>query len=164
MKPVTGMYVKPITGGDMRLDPRKVLRQLKKELHKRIKVKIEETAFSDRAKRSFAKAVQIHLGEHSLKIMTKHPGFIPMIRGQKKGQMTWLVKAKAPIPIILDTGELIFRNASPKSMADGKWVHPGRQPSTFIERAKKEARRFVIEKFSKELLKQIKSAVIGKGK
>ena len=76
--------------------------------------------------------------------------------------MTWLVKARAPIPIITDEGKLIFRSATPKSMADGKWVHPGREPKTFIERAKKEARKFVQENISKEILRQLRVALAKK--
>jgi hypothetical protein len=54
--------------------------------------------------------------------------------------MRWLTRARAPIPIITEEGKLIFRSATIKSMKDGKWVHPGRPPYDFIERAKKEAR------------------------
>lgn len=162
MKPVGRMNLKPVMGDNLRLDPAKVLRQLKRELHKRIKIKIQDTNFSMRAKRAFSKAVIIRVMPHSLMIMTNHPGFLPMLKGQKTGQMRWLVKAKAPIPIITDEGELIFRSATPKSMANGKWIHPGRQPSNFIDLAKKEARKFVRERLSKEVIRQIRSALQGK--
>lgn len=164
MKRITGMYVKPVRGDNPQLDTKIVLKRLKRQLHKRIKVKIEETGFSARAKRAFSKAVQIRLKPNSLQVVTNHPGFLPMIKGQKSRQMTWLVKAKRPIPIVTDEGKLIFRSATPKSMADGKWVHPGRQPTTFIDRAKKEARRFVLDNISKEMVRQLRQALGGKKK
>lgn len=156
-KSVSRMNLKPVMG-DVQADPMKVLRQMKVELHRRIKLKIEESAFSRRAKEAFAKAVQIRVQPKSLLIMTTHPGFLPMIKGQQGGQMRWLVKAKRPIPMFTDEGELIFRSATPKSMADGKWVHPGRQPTDFIDRAKREARQFIREKLTKVLLQQIRAA------
>jgi hypothetical protein len=73
--------------------------------------------------------------------------------------MTWLTKAQAPIPIVTDDGELIFRSATPKSMQDGKWVHPGRQPTTVIERAKKAAREVVKKRLGTELRKQLRASL-----
>jgi hypothetical protein len=72
--------------------------------------------------------------------------------------MKWLVKAKVPIPIITETGELIFRSATAKSMANGKWQHPGRHASDFVEKAKEESRKFIKEKLAKELAQQLKKA------
>lgn len=160
-KPVGRMNLKPVVGENLRLEPDKVLRQLKRELHNRIKLKIQEANFSQRAKRAFSKAVTIRVMPRSLMIMTNHPGFVPMLRGRESRQMRWLTKAKHPIPIFTDTGELIFRWATPRSMANGKWVHPGRKPSNFIEAAKKEAREFVKEKISKEVLRHIRAAMQG---
>jgi hypothetical protein len=156
------MNLKPVTGGDPRFDPMKVLKQLKAQLHKQIKAKIEGTAFSQRAKLAFSKAMIIKVNHSSLLLMTKHPGFLPMIRGQKSEQMRWLVKAKAPIPIITDEGKLIFRSATPRSMANGSWVHPGRQPTNFIDQAKREARNYIRQNLSAVILKQIRSALQGK--
>lgn len=162
MKPVGRMNLKPVLGTNLQADPMKVLRTLKSELHKRIKHKIEESNFSRRAKIAFSQAVQIRIQPKSLLIITDHPGFMPMVKGQKSEQMRWLVKARAPIPIITDQGELIFRSATPRSMADGKWIHPGRPATTFIERAKKEAREFVRQKITKQIVAQIRLATQGK--
>ena len=162
MKPVARMNLKPVMGDSQAHDPSKVLRRLKAELHKRIKQKIEDTAFSSRAKIAFRKAVQIRVMPHSLLIMTKHPGFIPAVKGRLKQQMYWLTKAKRPIPIVTKEGELIFRWATTRSMANGRWVHPGRNPNTFLDRAKKEARKFIKEKISKEVLKQVRAALMSK--
>jgi hypothetical protein len=160
-KRVSGMYLKPVIGAS-KADPMSVLKKLTSELHKRIKAKIEETAFSSRAKAAFSRAFTIKINSRSITIYTSHPGFLPMLRGQKKGQMTWLVKARAPIPIITDEGKLIFRSATPKSMADGKWVHPGRAKNDFVSRAKKATRDFVRSHLTKAVAKQIRNALAGK--
>jgi hypothetical protein len=44
-------------------------------------------------------------------------------------------------------------------MADGRWVHPGRQPSGFVAKAKQEAREFLKEKFVKEVQKQVRASI-----
>lgn len=159
---VGGIYAKPIMGEDLRTDPAKVLRKLKAELNRRLKQKLQITAFSDAAKKRIAKSLQIRIKKSSLTITTNFAGFFPLMNGQKRSQMTWLTKARAPIPIVLDTGELIFRNATPQSMTNGSWWHPGRSPSNFVDKAKKEAREFVKEHMHDALMKQLKSALSGK--
>jgi hypothetical protein len=159
-KRVGGVYAKPLLGDiDLQLDPAKVLRKLKSELNRRIKQKLQIETFSDAAKKRIAKSMQIKIQSNSLTITTNFPGFFAIVRGQKNEQMTWLTKAKAPIPIVLDTGELIFRNATPQSMANGSWWHPGRRKTTFIEKAMEEAKRFVREKLAKEVVKQLQLAM-----
>lgn len=157
---VGGVYAKPLLDGlDVQFDPAKVLRKLKAELNRRIKQKLTIQTFSDAAKKRIAKSLQIKVSANSLKITTNFPGFFPIVRGQKKEQMTWLTKAKAPIPIVLDNGELIFRNATPQSMMNGSWWHPGRQKTNFIEKAKEEAMRFIRDRLSKEVVKQLQVAM-----
>ncbi len=68
--------------------------------------------------------------------------------------MRWLRRSPTPIPIVLDSGKVIFRTASAKSMNDGRWVHPGRQPSRVVDLARKDARKIVLKKIKKELKKQ----------
>lgn len=157
---VAGVFAKPLLSDiDLQYDPAKVLRQLKAELNRRLKQKLTIETFSDAAKKRIAQSLQIKIKSNSLVVTTNFPGFFPLVRGQKKEQMTWLTKARAPIPIVLDTGELIFRNATPQSMANGSWWHPGRRKTTFIERAKEEARTFVRDRIKKELAKQMQLAL-----
>ena len=85
----------------------------------------------------------VKTGPSSITITAKHPAFMPLLDGQKAEQMAWLTKARRPIPIITEEGELIFRSATPRSMQRGSWYHPGRKPTTVIERARKEARAVV---------------------
>jgi hypothetical protein len=155
---VKATYLRPLTLG-LDIDPENALRRLKGEMLRRIKVKLTQTAFSDRAKRALAKAITIEVKGSSLRIVARHPAWKPLVEGQRAGQMKWLVKAKAPIPIITETGELIFRSATPRSMANGKWVHPGRAPSNFVEKARQEAREFLRDKLYREYVNQIRKAV-----
>lgn len=69
--------------------------------------------------------------------------------------MTWLTKARAPIPIILDSGQLIFRNATLASMSRGGWWHPGRHPTDYVNKAKKLTRDFMRTKIMKETEKHV---------
>jgi hypothetical protein len=133
------IYGKPLVKG-LGISPERALRRVKQSVLYRVRQKLFQSNFSDRAKRAFYKAITIEQGPSSLTILSSHPGFVNMMRGRKKRQMSWLTKARAPIPIVTDSGELIFRNATVKSMRDGKWVHPGRGPYDFIDKAKEEAK------------------------
>jgi hypothetical protein len=157
---VSGMHLKPVVGEDLRLDPEMVLRRLKAELNRRLKSKLLNTpAFSDRARKSLARSIQIKIFPSSLSITTNHPGFKPLVYGQKQEQMKWLVKAKVPIPIALDSGKLIFRWATPQSMSNGSWWHPGRGRVDFITKAKEEARKVVKERMMKAVMQQLRQTI-----
>ena len=157
---VTHVKLKPLLpAGDLRLNPDRVLRSLQREVLKRIRSKILQEAFSDRAKRALTRGISVKLGPRSITVVAHHPAFFPLLMGQKSGQMKWLQKARRPIPIVLDSGELIFRSATAKSMKDGKWIHPGHSPTTVLERAKAEARKVVKERVSAELRKQLRAAI-----
>jgi hypothetical protein len=135
-----------------------VLKKSKTDLFRRIKRSLMQTTFSDRAKRALANSLTIEIKPSSLQVTAKHPAFAPLVMGQKSEQMTWLTKARNPIPIVTETGDLIFRSATAKSMRDGRWVHPGRKPSTFVEKAKEESREFLKKKFSEEIRKRVRTS------
>jgi len=132
-------------------DTKKVLRSISREIVKKLKENILKEAFSDRAKKALTQAIGIKTGPSSITVIAKHPAFMPLLDGQKAEQMTWLTKARRPIPIITDDGELIFRSATPRSMERGSWYHPGREPTTVMERARKEARAVVKKRIVKAL-------------
>jgi hypothetical protein len=160
---VKSTYLKPLTPprfGD--LNPTTALRTLRTEMLRRIKAKLTQTTFSARAKRALAKALTIEVKESSVVITAHHPAWKPLIEGQKAGQMTWLTKARRPIPIVDESGEVVFRSATPKSMADGKWRHPGRAPTDFVEKARQEARKFVRDKLYREMMNQTRKALRSK--
>lgn len=141
--------------------PELILRRLKKETLKQIRDKITQTVFSSAAKRALREGLKIQVGDKSITVTATHPAFIPLLVGKKEQQMRWLTKATRPIPIVTESGELIFRSATAKSMDDGKWIHPGHQPTTVIERARVEARKVIKEKVRKELRKHMRAALLG---
>jgi hypothetical protein len=159
------VYLKPLLPKDIAkgTDIEAVLKKAKTDLIRRLRGKLKQTVFSDRAKRALSKALSIEIKASSLQVIAKHPAFAPLVLGQRPGQMKWLMNARRPVPIITEEGKLIFRSATAKSMRDGKWLHPGRPPSTFVEKAKEESRTFLKEKFKKELRKKIRKSW-GKGK
>lgn len=153
------LYLKPLFSENMTpVEPEEVLRRAKTDLMRRIKRELTQTTLSDRAKKALSRALTIEVRQSSLVIIGRHPGFGPLLRGQKKEQMKWLVKAKAPIPIVTDEGELIFRTASSRSMANGRWWHPGRPKQDFVERAKKKSREFLKAKFNQEISRKLNAA------
>jgi hypothetical protein len=151
------IYGKPLVRG-LDIAPEKALRRVKQSVLYRVRQKLFQSNFSDRAKRAFAKAITIEQGPSSLTILSTHPGFTNMMRGRKSRQMTWLTKSSVPIPIITETGELIFRSATVKSMRDGKWVHPGRGPHDFIDKAKEEAKVAIRKSVLAEMKKVVTDA------
>lgn len=152
-------YLKPLTPGGLDLNITTILRSLKRDMLRRIKAQLTQTTFSERAKVALAKALTIDVQESSVVITANHPAYRPLVEGQRAGQMTWLTKARRPIPIITEAGELIFRSATPKSMADGKWMHPGRAPSNFVEKARQEAREFMRTKLYQQMAAQVRKAL-----
>ncbi len=154
------VYLRPLLPSQtvLAFDPDGVLRRTKRVLLKRIRGKLLQETFSDAAKKAIARSVRVETKPNSLIITASHPAFGPLVMGQKKQQMTWLTKARVPIPIITETGKLIFRNATARSMADGRWVHPGRKPSTFVEKAKTETREFIKSRLAKEYAQHVAMA------
>jgi hypothetical protein len=154
---LTSVYAKPLVKG-LDESPERALRRLQQSVLYRIRREIFQSTYSDRAKRAFAKAVKVEVKESSLTIRSTHPGFTNMIRGRKRRQMKWLTKAIAPIPIITEDGELIFRTATIKSMRDGKWIHPSRQPMDFLDRVKKDAKEQIRKSIVAEMRRVVKNA------
>jgi hypothetical protein len=137
-------------------DSKKVLGLVRKEILSNLKSEINEQAFSSRAKRALAGCLETKMGPRSLTVIATHPAFLPLIRGQERQQMGWLTKARAPIPIILDNGDLIFRNATPRSMSRGSWYHPGHPATTVIEKAREQTRSVVKQRLADELRRKIR--------
>lgn len=158
---VTRVNLKPLLpeGTLEDFNPERFLKKLERRILKSLKTKIRQEAFSPAAKQRLLQGMTTKLGPRSVTVIATDPAFRPLLEGQKAGQMRWLMKARAPIPIVLDSGELIFRSATPRSMANGKWYHPGRQPTTVIERAKAEARAVVKKEIKKLLQQQLREAM-----
>lgn len=152
---VTRVNLKPlIPEGTLEdFNPERFLQKLERLTLRNIERNIRQEAFSPAAKKRLIEGMRVERGPKSITVIATDPAFRPLLEGQKPGQMRWLVKAQRPIPIVLDSGELIFRSATPQSMSNGSWYHPGRKPTTVIERAK-EAARETVKKEIKGLLKQ----------
>lgn len=142
-----------------RLRPQRVLKRLRREILKQIKSEILKAAFTSAARRRLLRGFKIEVGEKSIRVVATDPAFKPLLGGQKPSQMTWLTKARAPIPIIKDNGEVIFRSATPQSMKNGSWYHPGRQATTVIEKARKAAREVMRKRLRKELQQQLRATI-----
>jgi len=155
---IKGMYLKPLVppGAVENLDVKSALRRLKREILKQLRTHILQSTYSDAAKKALAKSIVVETKPSSLVIYSKHPAWKPLINGQKSEQMTWLTKARAPIPIITETGEMIFRTATAKSMKDGKWYHPGRESSDIVDKARKKTKELISGRLVKEFQKQIR--------
>jgi hypothetical protein len=160
---VARVNLKPLIEPDVlalsRLNPEKILKQIRKEILKSIRQRIRQSAFSPVAKKALAQGVKTKLGPNSLTVIATHPAFLPLVMGQKMGQMRWLQKSPTPIPIVLDTGKVIFRSATAHSMESGKWIHPGRAPSRIVDLARQDARRIVAKRIKKELKKQFRAGL-----
>lgn len=148
--------LKPLLPEGAEVDHKKVLKSVQKEVLKAIRAEIQEQAFSHRAKIALAKGVTTRIGPNSLTVIAKHPGFLPLVDGKRRQQMTWLTKAKTPIPIVLDDGEVIFRNATPHSMSRGRWYHPGRKATTVIEKAREHTRSIIKKRLAEALRRSLR--------
>lgn len=147
--------------------PEKILKRMKREILKQIQDNILQSTFSTAAKKRLAKGMRVTLGPRSVTVEAIDKAFLPLLQGQVAGQMTWLTKAKRPIPIVLDSGKVIFRWATARSMksrtlpsgkkAPGSWMHPGREARTVIEKARKAARKVIKKRIKKELLKHFRT-------
>lgn len=133
----------------------KILKSLRRQIGKEIRQRIMQEPMSQDAKAALLKGFRVTVGARSITLEATHPAFRPLLQGQKRQQMTWLTKARVPIPIVLDTGEVIFRSATPRSMQNGSWYHPGRQPTRVIDQAREAARDVIKKRLRKEFKKQL---------
>lgn len=142
-----------------RFRPDRILRRMKRQILKELKDKILQETFTPAAKKRLMAGMEVVVGPKSVTVRAKDPAFLPLLEGQSSGQMRWLTKAKRPIPIVTDSGKLIFRWATPRSMKNGSWYHPGRQPTTVLGRARKAARETVKAQIRKELVQHFKTSM-----
>lgn len=141
------------------LDVDGTLKLLSKQILQKVRAHIKQSAFSLRARRRLDKALKIELKPNSVMLVAVDPLWNYLVGGRKQRQMSWLSKATKPIPIVTESGDVIFRSATAKSMADGKWVFPGRQPLNLLDRAVKESREVIKKKLAKEMVKNLKKSM-----
>lgn len=162
---VARINVKPLALADelARLDTGRLLKGLRKEIMKNLKAKIMAASFSQQARNALARGLKMVIGPNSLTVYAMHPAFMPLVKGQKSGTMTWLLGARAPIPIVLDSGEVIFRTATARSMRHGGWRHPGHKATTIVEQARREAREVVKKRIRREIQRQLRAGLRAAG-
>lgn len=107
--------------------------------------------------RSFAYQVK----ESSLIITSDHPAAHYLDKGVDPHQMIYLERADRPIPIITAEGDVIFRQATSKTMADGSWQHPGIKGKHFLTRGVERARERIKEEVSSSYAEFIKESIVG---
>ena len=153
-------YGKPLQRGLVQaVETSRMLVLYQKELLKKLRAGILQATFSDAARRRLSKSIQVKISGNRIRVTTRDPAWRPLVDGQKAGAMKWLVKARAPIPIVTDTGKVIFRTATAKSLANGKWVHPGRPRQNIVEKAKEEARKGLKKKLQAEVARQLRAVL-----
>lgn len=155
---VSKVYFKPLVPQSMlsEVSPGHVFRRFQKEMLREIKREFQSGAFSPRARRALSKSLSMTVQGKTLVIESNHPGWRPLVEGQRPGPMTWLAKARAVVPIVTDQGKVIFRTATPRSLKGGGWVHPGRKNTHLIDRAKQTARAHLKEILREELSQQFR--------
>lgn len=159
---VSRAYGKPLTRAlqDVRLE--RAFQMLSRDVLKRVRAQIFQTTFSDAAKKRLAKALKVKVGPSSLQIVVKDPLWRYLLEGRKEREMTWLRKARKPIPIVTETGKVIFRSGQPGVVKSGpregatpRWYFPGRAPVDVVSRAMKESRKAVRARLAKEVVQQM---------
>lgn len=149
-----GMYGKPLTRGtplEDEVDRRSLLEETGDLAIEEIKKEIRRLTFKGSAKNlldSFSYRVE---GKSTLIIESNHPAVKYLDKGVRSYQMKHLTKADKPIPIVMDDGSVIFRTATPKSMQEGKWVHPGIRGKNFLDKGLEKAREKIKEKVKEDI-------------
>lgn len=126
-------------------------------------------AFQDEVRRSswnkspqnLIDSFQYEIVNGKVRVYSDHPAATYLNKGVKPHQMIYMTKAKKPIPIITDTGEVIFRTPSSKSMSDGSWKHPGISGKHFMERGKEKAEQAVKEQLVETYKDMLRKAFKG---
>ena len=148
-------YGKPLIRELQGINIERALASYSKAILSRIRKEIRQTAFSDAARKRLSKALRTEIGPSSLRLYVRDPlwGYLIKPYPTPAYSMSWLKKAKTPIPIVTESGEVIFRSATAKSLSDGRWVHPGRPPMKLVERAKKAALETIRAKLAKDVIR-----------
>lgn len=146
---------------------REAKREVEATLNRLGKVAVE--AFQDEIRRSswnrkpenLINSFEYEVKGTSIRVTSDHPAVQYLDKGVKPHQMIYLSRAERPIPIIKDNGEVIFRQASSQSLADGSWKHPGISGKHFMERGKEKAAKAVKEELAKTYKDIIRKALKG---
>jgi hypothetical protein len=157
-----GIYGKPLVKGtplEDEADRTKLLEETGREAIKEVQKEISRLSFKGQPTdllNSFTYEVE---GKSTLVLSSDHPAAKYLNRGVKPHQMKYL--EGATVPIVTDDGEVKFRTATPKSMRDGKWQHPGIKGKHFLERGVEKAREKIKQKVAEDIKERIKKRFRG---
>lgn len=153
-----GVYGKPLVKGTpLEDDPdrKDMLEETGKLAIQEIQNEIRRLTFKRPATnllKSFTYRIE---GQSTLIIESDHPAAKYLNRGVRRYQMRHLLKADRPIPLVMDDGTVKFRNATPKGMAEGKWVHPGIRGKNFLDKGLARAKAKIKEKVKEDIKNRI---------
>ena len=136
----------------------KALKKLGPIAIEEIKNELDRHSF-DRPPTNLKESFSYEIKGSQLVIKSDHPAATFLEEGVEEHQMDYLTKSPKPIPIMKDNGEVIFRKATPQTMADGKWFHPGINGMNFIEKAIQDARQRVKSEMNDEYREFIKQKI-----
>lgn len=107
-----------------------------------VKAEIRRTAFKS-VPSDLLSSFESEVRGGQIIIRSSHPAASYLNNGVKAYQMTHLTKARRPIPIVTDNGQVVFRTATQASMRSGAWKHPGFEGKNFIERGAQRALKII---------------------
>lgn len=165
-KRVKGVYGKPLVKdlpneADLDQAKERALERAGKYAVEEIQREITRSSWN-RKPTDLINSFEYEVKNSTMVIKSDHPAAQYLNKGVQPHQMIYLERAKRPIPIVTDSGEVIYRTPSSKTMADGSWQHPGIKGKHFLERGVEKARERVKEELVKEYQELIKKALEGK--
>ena len=104
------------------------------------------------------KSFSYKVGNRSVTITSTHRAakllrtYGPLDKGVKTHQMS---PPRKKVPIMLDDGRLIFRDMTIRSLADGRWIHPGYHGKHFLRRGADKARARINEILADHAIAQV---------
>lgn len=98
------------------------------------------------------KSFSFKVGNKTVSLSSTHKAAKFLENGVKRHQMS---PPRRAVPIITDDGRLIFRNMSIRSLADGRWIHPGYHGKHFLRRGADRARRRINEILTDHTIAQV---------
>lgn len=166
-KRLRGVYGKPLVKGipsDADVDAAKeeALERAGKYAVEEIQREIKRSSWNNKPTR-LLDSFDYEVSGSTMVIKSDHPAAKYLNKDVQPHQMIYLERAKRPIPIITDDGEVIYRTASSQSMADGSWQHPGIKGKHFLDRGVEKARERVKEELVKEYQDLVRKALVSSG-
>jgi hypothetical protein len=122
-----------------------------REAIKEIQKEIRRSSWLHPPKR-LLKSWSYKVGPNTVKISSDHPAAKFLDEGVKRHQMS---PPRRRVPIITDDGRLIFRDMTAKSLADGRWIHPGYHGKHFLRRGAKKARERIKQILADNVIAQV---------